>query len=160
MTHTEILVSIFSSCNFKTYLELGVSHGENLKYVSRFSENSIGVDIIDIRYDKSTNIIISTTDDFFRLNNKTFDLIFIDANHDIDFVRKDLINSIKVLNKNGIIALHDTDPEEPWLLVSEFCSDAYKIRNEISIGFESLTIPCNNAGLTLVKRKGILRYEN
>ena len=44
------------------------------------------------------------------MNKKNFDCIFIDGLHEYKQVRKDIINSLKFLNKNGIIILHDCLP--------------------------------------------------
>lgn len=35
------------------------------------------------------------------------DFVYIDANHDYDFVKSDILNSLKVLKSNGIIGGHD-----------------------------------------------------
>ena len=51
------------------------------------------------------NIYIGTSDDF--LNNKTkFDIIFIDGNHMMEQVDKDIENSLTFLNEGGLILLH------------------------------------------------------
>ena len=46
----------------------------------------------------------------FTENKKTFDIIFIDGMHHYDFVYRDFINSLKILNDNGIIFLDDVLP--------------------------------------------------
>ena len=52
-----------------------------------------------------------TSDEFFLRNpNIKFDTIFIDGLHHYEQVQKDVINSIRHLNKNGIILLHDMLP--------------------------------------------------
>ena len=51
-----------------------------------------------------------TSDEFFKNNNDTFDLIFIDGLHQYDQVKKDVYNALKFLNKNGVILLHDCMP--------------------------------------------------
>jgi len=53
-----------------------------------------------------------TSDTFFLKNKKTFDIIFIDGLHIYDQVKRDVLNSIKVLNKNGLILLHDCLPRK------------------------------------------------
>jgi len=52
-------------------------------------------------------IIRDTSDNFFKVNNTKFDLIYIDGNHLYDFVKKDILNSLKFLKKNGLIVLDD-----------------------------------------------------
>ena len=46
-----------------------------------------------------------TSDEFFKNNEIYFDCIFIDALHIYEQVRKDILNSIKFLNANGIIII-------------------------------------------------------
>ncbi len=47
------------------------------------------------------------SDLFFKQNSKTFDLIYIDGNHRAPQVKKDLDNSLKILNNNGILIIDD-----------------------------------------------------
>ncbi len=51
--------------------------------------------------------IKSGSDNFFNKNKINYDLIFVDGNHTINQVLKDIINSLNCLNENGIIVLHD-----------------------------------------------------
>lgn len=53
-----------------------------------------------------------TSDDFFKTNKEKFDIIFIDGLHKYHQVRKDILNSIKCLNKNGVILIHDCLPKD------------------------------------------------
>ena len=55
--------------------------------------------------------IRQTSDDFFLTNNKTFDLVFIDGLHTYDQVKRDILNSVKFLNDDGIILVHDCLPD-------------------------------------------------
>ena len=90
---------------YKSYLEIGVNNGENIERVE--CSYKVGVDPSN-NYDKVTFNI--TSDDFFAQNKDTFDIIFIDGLHQYDQVKKDINNSLKVLNKNGVILLHDCMP--------------------------------------------------
>jgi SAM-dependent methyltransferase len=65
--------------------------------------------------------------DFFKQNKETFDFIYVDASHKKADVKKDLEESWKVLNTNGIIACDDylwnidQDPELiPHYAINEF----------------------------------------
>ena len=44
------------------------------------------------------------------LNKESFDCVFIDGLHTYNQVKKDIHNSLKYLNINGIIMLHDCLP--------------------------------------------------
>ena len=70
--------------------------------------NKIGVD------PKNGGNVRETSDNFFKNNKKEFDVIFIDGLHVYEQCRKDIINSLKFLNRNGFIILHDMIPRS-WL---------------------------------------------
>ena len=55
-----------------------------------------------------------TSDQFFNINNDKFDIIFIDGLHEYHQVRRDIDNSLKFLNTNGVILLHDCLPRTLW----------------------------------------------
>jgi len=98
--------------NYKFYLEIGVCNPFDC-FDLIDCENKIGVDP-DPRiagYNRE-NIIIKTSDDFFKNNSQKFDIIFIDGLHLDEQVEKDINNSLKFLNPNGIIILHDCHPTE------------------------------------------------
>lgn len=94
---------------------------------------------------------------FFIQNTRKFDMIFIDANHNIDYVISDFENSIKIINKSGCVILHDTDPEKEYLKDPGYCSDAYKIRNYLDGKYDFVTLPILECGLTIVRNKGDYR---
>ncbi|MDA7745670.1 class I SAM-dependent methyltransferase, partial [Candidatus Pelagibacter sp.] len=67
--------------------------------------NKVGVDPI------SRGAIRSTSDDFFLKNlNNNYDVIFIDGLHYYEQVIKDIKNSLKILNNDGFILVHDCLP--------------------------------------------------
>jgi len=79
------------------YLEIGAF--DNINFSSVASENKISVDP-----DKNTKpTFLGTSDDFFAQNDKLFDVIFIDGLHTFDQCRKDAINALKFVKKNGFI---------------------------------------------------------
>ena len=59
--------------------------------------------------EKKTNFIKikNTSDYFFNVNRETFDLIYIDGNHNYTNVYSDALNSWKILNINGILIFDD-----------------------------------------------------
>ena len=88
---------------YKYYLEIGCDKNQLFSKIK--IENKFGVD------PTSGGNIKKTSDDFFSDNQKTFDLIFIDGLHEYKQVKKDILNSLKFLNKNGIILVHDCLPD-------------------------------------------------
>ena len=160
MEHIDLIEAIFVACGYKSYLELGVWNGVNLARMAKYARWALGVDIVDTRIDKCTGLFLGTTDDFFDRSSRRYDLIFIDADHNYDQVKKDLTQSLKRLTRSGTAILHDTDPANVKLLGEGYCSDSYKIlqelRNNNQVDF--VTLPMNEAGLTIVKLRNSERH--
>jgi len=93
----------FNECR---YLEIGCDN--NICFRSIPVINKIGVD------PERGGTIKDTSDNFFKNNKNKFDVIFIDGLHIFEQCRKDVINSLKVLDKNGYIFLHDMTPRS-WV---------------------------------------------
>jgi hypothetical protein len=53
------------------------------------------------------NLIKNTSHNFFKNNNKRFNVIYIDGSHFYDDVKKDFINSLNCLEENGILICDD-----------------------------------------------------
>lgn len=154
--HSDFIIQLIKSVNCKNYLELGIYDGDTLSRVSPFVNRAIGVDIKDIRKNKSSGeFYLSNTDEFFKTFNDKMDVIFIDADHNVESVKRDFINSLNILNEFGIIILHDTDPIEKKLISPFYCGDSYKIIDWIRKEFPLLnvfTLPISEAGLTIINR--------
>ena len=102
----EIIQKIINKNKYESYLEIGCDKNVNFSKIE--AKEKIGVDPI------SGGTIRMTSDEFFKTNTKKFDCVFIDGLHIYEQVRKDIINSVKFLNSNGIIILHDCLPTKIW----------------------------------------------
>ena len=91
-----------SKKEFKNYLEIGCDQDQLFSRIN--IENKIGVDPV------SGGNIRKSSDEFFLTNKINFDLVFIDGLHEYYQVKKDILNSLKFLNPNGIILVHDCLP--------------------------------------------------
>ena len=87
---------------FNSYLEIGCDDDELFSKVN--ISNKTGVDPV------SGGNYKATSDEFFLKNSQKFDLIFIDGLHEYKQVKKDILNSLKFLNKDGFILVHDCLP--------------------------------------------------
>src|SRR5210317_460246 len=99
----DLIDYLIKKYDYNDYLEIGCDRDQLFSRVNL--ENKIGVDPY------SGGNIRKTRDDFFINNNKTFDLVFIDGLHTYTQVKKDILNSVKFLNINGIILVHDCLPD-------------------------------------------------
>ena len=136
------------------YLEIGVF--DNINFSSVASKNKISVDP-----DKNTKpTFLGTSDDFFAQNDKLFDVIFIDGLHTFDQCRKDAINALKFVKKNGFIFFHDFVPinwiEEhvPQLRKILWTGDVWKVSIELTktSGIDFKVILADH-GIGVVKKK-------
>ena len=108
-----IVQDIIQKKNYKSYLEIGCFDDELFNYVN--CENKVGVDPV------SGGTIRKTSDQFFESNKVYFDCIFIDGLHKYNQVKKDILNSLKFLNKGGIILLHDCLPNNFYAQATPRC---------------------------------------
>jgi len=149
-TRLKIINYYLNKSNTKKYLEIGCD--KNLIFNKVRTNFKIGVDPVRGGNRRCTS------DFFFKNNNIFFDVIFIDGLHEYTQIRKDLKNSLKFLNKNGIIIIHDLIPRN-WLeehvprLTSTWCGDIWKISYEIikskNLIFELLMV---DFGVGIVKK--------
>jgi len=94
---------IINKYNFENYLEIGCDKDQLFSKIR--IKNKVGVDPI------SGGTIRSTSDIFFLKNpNDKYDVIFIDGLHYYEQVIKDIKNSLKILNDDGFILVHDCLP--------------------------------------------------
>ena len=104
MKRYDIINYLIKVNNYKSFLEIGTQEHINLsniiinKKVSVDPDPEVGADFI------------LTSDDFFKQNTDKFDIIFVDGLHHSDFVYRDIINSLKILNPGGCIVVHDVIP--------------------------------------------------
>lgn len=152
----DIISSIVNLTGCNKYLELGISIGLNMREVRKYCGHCIGVDIVDVRDFRDFIFHLMPTDTFFSFFKEKVDIIFIDADHSFEAVKKDFVNSLNILNEFGIIFLHDTDPVDKECIKPSACWDSYKIVDWVESNYSDLniiTLPIGVAGLTIVNRK-------
>lgn len=120
----ELINFLIKKYNFKDYLEIGYQQGINYNNINIKNKTSVDpsplinitrndVDTIDgIYVERKNSLYLTTSDLFFQKFTYKYDIIFIDGLHTYDQVKRDFENSIKSLNPNGIIVLHDMNPED------------------------------------------------
>lgn len=154
---SKIINNIFGIENL-TYLELGVFDNSNFDKI--LCKNKFSVDI------NGKAMFTGTTDEYFSQidESKRFDIIFIDANHDYDYVLRDFNNSQNHCNK--WILIHDMIPPAKKYSESRFCSDSFKLLMYMLEESNLEVYPMNNnMGLTLIKMPGhyissLKKYKN
>ncbi len=89
--------------NYKKYLEIGCDQNQLFSRIN--IQNKVGVDPV------SGGNVREASDSFFEKNREMFDIIFIDGLHIYEQVKRDILNSIKYLNDEGVILIHDCLPD-------------------------------------------------
>ena len=101
-TRQFVVQNIINLKKFESYLEIGTFHDHLFKDIE--CSKKVGVDPV------SGGTVRKTSDKFFENNKDKFDCIFIDGLHYYSQVKKDIQNSLKILNPGGVILLHDCLP--------------------------------------------------
>ena len=157
MSFINLAVQKFRNCK---YLEIGCA--SNICFNSIPLINKIGVD------PENGGNVRDTSDNFFKNNKKNFDVIFIDGFHHYEQCRKDIINSLKVLNENGFILLHDMIPRS-WIeeniprLGTIWSGDVWKVGLELTKtkGIDFFVIEADHGvGVIKKKERDIIYHDN
>ena len=101
-SRTQIIQKIINQQKYKSYLEIGCDNDENFSKI--IIDKKTGIDPI------KGGTLRMTSDNFFEKNIKNFDLIFLDGLHTYEQTIKDIDNSLRYLNINGVILIHDCLP--------------------------------------------------
>ena len=156
----DIINQIIKKKQFNSYLEIGCQSDVNFSKI--IINKKIGVD------PQSGGTHRMTSDKFFSENNYTFDLIFIDGLHVYEQVLKDINNSLKVLNNNGVILIHDCLPSKIWHQTipqthSSWNGDVWKsiVKSRTREDIDTYTIKADQGLGLILKRqnKNILKLE-
>ena len=107
MTRTDIINALIEKYDLKSYLEIGVREGENIKAVKCGIKHSV-----DPNFKATYNM---TSNAFFKTKiYRYYDLIFVDGLHTEEQVYLDIVNSLGYLEKNGFVVVHDCNPATEW----------------------------------------------
>jgi len=124
--HPSIIKELCIEYCIQSYLELGIRGSPISGLLKGIVPKICGVDIA-LNTNFEGDFYHMSTDQFFEQNQNKFDMVFIDACHNIDFVIRDVMNSIKILTNNGLILLHDTYPVTREMTSPSLCSNSYLI---------------------------------
>lgn len=162
MIHTPFIQYAIDKIGARSYLEIGINNpAKNFDLIK--CQFKIGVDPNPL----SKASFTGTSDEFFRVNEIMFDVIFIDGLHYSDQVERDFYFSGEMLRPGGVIIIHDTDPKEERFAVypreqrGRWNGDVYKFITKLpEIDAWSWRTPENDPnGLTFVKRWAMEKVE-
>jgi len=139
------------------YLEIGCDLDGTFNSIPLSISDKIGVD------PKRGGTHRMTSDQFFENNNDKFDVIFIDGLHSYAQCKKDFLNSLEVLNEEGVIFFDDMLPVD-WAMQympnfqAKHTGDVWKLAAEI-IDTEAFNfkIVKSNYGIGVLELKDNIR---
>ena len=169
--HVNFILHIASILRPACYVELGLYQCELFNKMIPYCGKLYGVDIVEsvstyMKKSTKASFHCNSTQEFAKLaksKNLQIDMLFIDADHSYESVKKDFESFFPLVKDNGIILMHDGYPKDAAHTDRGYCGDGYKAIAELAknqIGFEMMTIPIH-PGLTIVrKRESHLPWTN
>jgi len=153
--HEKLIPLIVEGIGARSYLEFGTHLNETISGVR--CEKRYGVDINPI-VTPGVHVFQMTTAEFIEnhaAQHAPFDVVFIDADHSAESVRSDFFGIIDHVSADGLILLHDTNPETVVDTHRDLCGDAWKFAEVLwNDQYEAVTLPYH-PGLTIVRlRRG------
>jgi SAM-dependent methyltransferase len=148
VTVSQLIINAVPNIQNKRYLELGCHTGATFAAIK--AQQKVSVDV------KHSPTYKMTTDAYFASldPSEKFDVVFIDACHEWHHVLRDYNNSVKHLNPNGFIFVHDMIPPDAFHTQQCYCGDTYRLlwwlilMQPISTKWMSLAIDQGGYGLT------------
>lgn len=143
------------------YLEIGVHDNDLFNSIPLKTDDKYGVDPVS-----GGNYRMKSDEFFNQFNDLKFDVCFIDGLHHYDQCKRDIINSINSLNKNGIILIHDLLPrseleEKTPRMQGTWTGDIWKVAVELSSSKNcSFKIINNDCGIGVLKIKDGFEFNH
>ena len=132
MKRWDIINRLIKQYGMTRYLEIGTQKDDCLSKIE--CKLKVGVDPNPLWHSitSSDEFYKMSSDAFFSVNERKFDIVFIDGLHHADQAFKDINNALRVINHDGAIVVHDCSPilEEsqriPEPLVANWNGDVWK----------------------------------
>lgn len=164
MNKTEIINFLIDKLKYKTYLEINIFQEENFDLIN--IEKKILVNsCLDGIYGKNVNFYLNSNE-FFKNNFDCFDFILIDGFHDSDIIDVEIEECLLRLNNNGLIMLHDSNPNNYELQITPcqklpWTGDVWrfvtKLKNKKNIQYFTIDSDC---GCTIIKKSNQSENSN
>ena len=118
MKRTDIINHLIKQKGYKSYLEIGVQYPQS-NYELVNVDYKVGIEPYPIGDWSNKNIMPVTSDEWFKDLQEKYDIIFIDGLHTREQCLADILNSLKHLNDNGCILVHDCLPTAEYQTTHE-----------------------------------------
>jgi len=150
--HERLIPLLVEGIGAKKYLEFGTYDNATISKV--VCDMRIGVD--PNGKDLDGVVMCQMTAEQFCMENAAklapFDVVFIDSEHSAEAVRRQFIAIWPYVAEDGLILVHDTNPEHESDAQPGFCGDAWKFAFTAAGSVEAMTLP-QHPGLTLIRKR-------
>jgi hypothetical protein len=156
LRHWEVINYMIEKFGYKSYLEVGQSWGKCFKQIRCDFKESI-----DIVAGHNPTYTMPSDKFFATYPDKRYDIIFVDGDHEKTQVKRDIINSLNILNDGGTIICHDVNPTTAEHLQPNLCHNAWEAFAELRCerdDLEMYTIPVDLLGI--IRRGSQIPYGN
>lgn len=125
MNRWDIINAIIEDRGYKSFLEIGTRYGETFTKVNTPVKVSVDPD------PHTAANYVMTSDEYFAKHRERFDIVFVDGLHESGQAYRDVMNALKVLNRKGVIVMHDCHPtsremQEPFSRQYFWTGDVWK----------------------------------
>lgn len=160
MTRFDIINGLIQENEYKTYLEIGTQQsvsGHQVKIEHKTGVDPAPMERIEGDYDEFHQI---TSNEFFAINKQRFDIIFIDGDHSHEQSRKDFANAIYLLNKNGVIVMHDCLPMNEEYAGPLWCGEVFKTLADIHFSGMDYKVYNHDHGCAVIPKQNIKNFQS
>jgi predicted O-methyltransferase YrrM len=151
--HETLIPALVEAIGARNYLEFGTHLNQTISNVRcplRYGVDRVTVPLYGAEmFNMSTEEFIANVAHLYA----PYDFVFIDADHCLNSVRRDFFGIVDYVSAEGIICLHDTNPETVADTAPGFCGDSWRFAEILhNDGYEAVTLPYH-PGLTIVRNR-------
>lgn len=146
-THAATLINAVPGIERMRYLELGSAGGNTLSRVR--AAWRCGVDCGCPRPPGADEFFAGTSDEFFAARDDRWDVVFVDACHEVAHVQRDLRNALA--RATWGVFLHDLWPPSEGHVAPNWCGDGYRLLRSLVDTRAPLATLNVDYGLTCVR---------
>jgi len=162
--HEKLIPLLVEGIGAERYLEFGTHLGETILKVNAPIRTGVDSKFAPLVRDLLGFAFFKMTTQEFIKNYAAelapYDFVFIDADHSAKAVEADLCGIWPHVSNEGLILLHDTNPESVHDTDPQLCGDAWKFSKVIqtetdyfdNVKFEAVTLPYH-PGLTIIRKR-------
>lgn len=159
--HETLIPLLVEGIGAEKYLEFGTYRNDTISKVR--CARRYGVDrnaahmgvLLKTASDDQIHFFFMTTKHFIENEAKKyapFDVCFIDADHSYEASKADFEGIWPYISREGLVLLHDSNPETLEDTDPGFCGDGWKFARELAKTHEAVTLPYH-PGLTIVRKR-------